>query len=67
MTAKTLYGNEITQDILARLLRLEQILICKHCGGEGRRPHNTMGTITCFQCEGSGNRLDDLIHRVDML
>lgn len=50
-----------------KIARLEEILICQHCGGEGRRAHKTMGTITCFQCEGTGNRLDDLIHKVDML
>lgn len=67
MTGKTLIGNEITQDILARLRRLEQILICKHCGGTGELQHKTLGLVRCHQCEGSGNRLDDLIHKVDML
>ncbi len=67
MTGKTLIGPEITQDILTRLLRLEQILICKHCGGSGERQHKTLGPVRCHQCEGTGNRLDDLIHKVDML
>lgn len=67
MTGKALYGNEITQDILARLCRLEAILICKRCAGTREVQHKTLGPVRCSQCEGTGNRLDDLIHRVDML
>lgn len=56
-----------TRDLRKRIARLEKLLICQHCGGQGTYVHNTMGKVTCFQCEGTGNRLDDLIHRVDML
>lgn len=59
--SQKLIGDEITSDLMKRIARLEAIIICQHCAGDGKVQHRTMGLVKCFQCEGTGNRLDGYI------
>lgn len=56
---KTMTGDQIIQDLQARLHKLERILICDWCK-DGIRTHPTLGETRCVYCNGTGNRLDGM-------
>lgn len=63
--AKKLIGNEITLDLMQRIARLEELIICQHCDGKGTRNHPGLGLVQCNYCNGHGNRLDALEDRIN--
>lgn len=60
MSARTLIGEEINAEILKRLARLESLIICRYCEGEGVRPYRHLGVHSCRYCHGTGDRISAL-------
>lgn len=58
-TTRTLTGGDIIAELMARVAKLEQIVICQHCE-DGITTHKRLGKIACIQCSGTGNRIDGM-------
>lgn len=58
-TTRTLTGRDIIAELMARVAKLEQIVICQHCE-DGITTHARLGEVACFHCSGTGNRIDGM-------